>query len=253
MEYNNYTKFYEKENPYILFTFDLNVANFPKQYKAVLYVTDHFVINHKFCRLVDMTNWIIIPPPEFVMTASPNSVELRPGGEKNVQIKLKGNTDLESEAVLATTNLTGNSENMTHFSPKKISIPPSEGGTSNLIIKVPNNAKEQTFAMPISANITFPNTITNTGGDTFSNNKSVSVTESANLTLTVWPPLSDLEKFQSLVNEVITPVSGVWTFLAGAGAVVIPLIIRIYNKKKRQNTADQTDSNNGTEPKTNSS
>ena len=149
------------------------------------------------------------------------------------------------------TDQTSDSLNVTDFSPKKISIPPSEGGTSNLKLKVSKDAIQQTYAIPISANISFPNSITNTGGDTFNNNRSVSITESANLTLTILPPISDIEKFQSLVNEVITPVTGVWTFLAGVGAVIIPLIIRIYNKRKKQNTANQTDSNGGTEPKTN--
>ena len=36
-------------------------------------------------------------------------------------------------------------------------------------------------------------------------------------------------------NAWIAPVSGIWTFLAGIGAVVAPLIVKLYRDKRRTN------------------
>jgi hypothetical protein len=47
-EHNNYPNFTDKEEPYILFSFDLNKINSPQQYKAVLYITVYFVKDHRF-------------------------------------------------------------------------------------------------------------------------------------------------------------------------------------------------------------
>ena len=84
-ETNNYTIFDKnsQETKYILFSFDLEKINSPQRYKAVFYMTDYFVRDRNFCRMIDTTNWVIIPPPEFSMLASPSSIVLRPGEEKD--------------------------------------------------------------------------------------------------------------------------------------------------------------------------
>jgi uncharacterized membrane protein len=61
------------------------------------------VINHRLCRLIDATNWVIIPPPDFDISIKPDSsIALRPNEERTVQLQIKGNSDLQSEAVLTT-------------------------------------------------------------------------------------------------------------------------------------------------------
>jgi hypothetical protein len=92
----------------------------------------------------------------------------------------------------------------------------------------------------VIANISFPTSITNRGGETFSNNRSVSIVESSNLTLTVLPPYTTQEHLTNFTNAWITPVSGIWTFLAGVGAVVAPVIIALYRKKRKRNSVDST-------------
>ena len=72
LEEYNQPNFYDEMDPsYILFSFDLNSINSPKQYKAVFYATDYFVKDHLFCTLTDTTNWVIIPPPDFSMSVEP--------------------------------------------------------------------------------------------------------------------------------------------------------------------------------------
>lgn len=238
----------DKRTPYrIPFLFNLEDANLPDQYKIVFYVTDHYVLGHHFCRLVDTTNWVIVPPPKFTMLTSPNSVVLRPGEQSNVVVEIKGNTALQSEAILETRN--SMKDLSTSFVPNRTSIPASSSGSSTLHIRVLDNASVSTptpVILPISANITFPTSITNRGGDTFSNNKSITLPESSNFTLTILPAYTELEKFNNFVNTVITPVSGLWTFLAGVGAVIVPLIVQLYRKRQKQ---DQTKKDLDTEKK----
>jgi hypothetical protein len=245
-EEKNYRAFYQDGKPYVLFSFDLGKINFPQQYNAVFYITDYFVKEHRFCRLIDITNWVNIPPPEFTMSITPsNSIALRPGEEKDIELAIKGNTNLPSEAYLTDANNNNNNKNDNNngdnnnkdvslsFIPNKVSILPSSIGTSTLHVKALDDAKPiSAYTIPIVANISFPNTITNRGGETFSNSKSESLSQRSNVTLSVLPAYTPGERFNSFVTTWITPVTGVWTFLAGVGAVIAPLIINIYRKKK---------------------
>lgn len=110
-EEKNYRGFYDKDKPYVLFFFDLEKVNFPQQYRAVFYITDYFVNEHRFCRLIDTTNWVIMPPPEFTISTTPISVVLRPGEQKHIELTIKGNTQLQSKAFLNDSNAKGNINN----------------------------------------------------------------------------------------------------------------------------------------------
>jgi hypothetical protein len=221
--------------PYrIPFSFNLEAANSPQQYNIVFYITDHYVLGHHLCRLVDTTNWVIVPPPKFTMSTSPGSVILRPGQQNNIVVEIKGNTNLQSEAALSMDN--NRNDLSTGFIPDRMSIPSSSSGTSTLHIGVFDNTTVTTptpVILRIKANITFPNTITNRGGDTFTNNKSITLPESSNFTLTIMPHYTSNEQLNSFVNSWITPVSAMWTFLAGVGAVIAPLIIQLYRKRRK--------------------
>jgi hypothetical protein len=192
-----------------------------------------------------------MPPPDFtISTQQPSSsLVLRPGEEKDIELTIKGNTHLPSEAVLTNDNNTsndgnGNKRNNTNyvvlsFTPNRISIPPGSIGTSTLHIKALDKAKTVSYTLPIVANVSFPNTIRNRGGESFSNFKSVSVLPSSSITFTVLPAYTAEEILHNLVNSWITPISGMWTFLAGVAAVVGPLIIRRRQKKQKEVGEDE--------------
>jgi hypothetical protein len=236
------TGLYDSRTPYrIPFSFDLEAANSPQQYNLVFYITDHYLLHHHLCRLVDTTNWVIVPPPKFLMTASPSSAILRPGTESNIVVEIKGNSNLQSEAALSIDN--PRKDLSTSFIPTRTSIPSSSSGASTLHIKLFDNTTVDTptpVILPIKANISFPNTIINRGGDTFSNNKSITLPQSSNFTLTLMPHYTTNEQLNSFVNSWITPVSGMWTFLAGVGAVIVPVILHFYRKRRREQTNTNT-------------
>jgi uncharacterized membrane protein (DUF485 family) len=106
-------------------------------------------------------------------------------------------------------------------------------GTSILHLKAFDNATAiSSYTFPIVASFSFPNTITNRGGETFSNSKTESLNQSSIVTLTILPPYTLGELFGSFVTTWITPITGVWTFLAGVGAVISPWVISTYRRKK---------------------
>ena len=49
------------------------------------------------------------------------------------------------------------------------------------------------------------------------------------------PPYSFSEYLNNFVVGYISPISGLWTFLAGVGAVVVPLIAKMYSRKRNEN------------------
>jgi hypothetical protein len=235
-ENKNYTDFYNKQDlSYVLFSFDLSKVNSPERYKAAFYITDYFVKGHQFCTLIDTTNWVIVPPPEFTISADPSSVVVRPGEEQNIQLQVKGNTDLQSEALLtAGNNDISNDVKIDIFPSNKTSIPDSGSGTYSLVLKANDTAEPRSYTIPMIANISFPTSITNRGGETFNNNKSVSIIESSNLTLTVLPPYTTPELLTNFTSSWITPISGIWTFIAGVGTVVAPMLLYLYRKRKEK-------------------
>jgi hypothetical protein len=229
------TSLFDSRTPYrIPFSFDLKAAKSPQQYNLVFYITDHYVLGHQLCRLVDTTNWVIVPPPKFVVSPSPSSAILRPGEENIIGVEIKGNSNLQSEAALSIDS--SRKDLSTSFIPNRTSIPSSSSGASTLHIKLFDNTTVETptpVILPIKANISFPNTIINRGGDTFSNNKSITLPSSSNFTLTLMPHYTPNQQLNSFVNSWITPVSGMWTFLAGVGAVITPVIVHLYRKRRK--------------------
>jgi hypothetical protein len=242
---NEKTRLLEKENitsfqgnPYVLFYLDLKKLNFPQHYKAVFYSTDYFIKGHIFCRLVDITNWIIIPPPDISMEMTPNSaapIVLRPGDQKDVQLLIKDNSSLPTEAHISVNQTeVRNNLTLTPF-PSKVSISPLDDGFYTLHISVADNATPSSYFVPIVTKISFPNTITNSGGESLSNSKREILNQTSTLTVTIIPPYTPAERLNNFVSSWIPPMQALWTFFAGVGVVAAAWVNSIYRKKLRRN------------------
>ncbi|HET6730986.1 MAG TPA: hypothetical protein VFH04_05250, partial [Nitrososphaeraceae archaeon] len=87
-------------------------------------------------------------------------------------------------------------------------------------------------------NISFPTAITNREGDTFSNNRSIGLSEFTNLTLTILPPLEFTDHVQlgmENVAKVIRPIGELWTLLIPIGGAVASIILYVHKKGKKAN------------------
>ncbi|HKQ20623.1 MAG TPA: hypothetical protein VJS91_01160 [Nitrososphaeraceae archaeon] len=81
---HNFTGFFEKDGDYVLLNVELNDMLFPRRYKVLFYAEEIEGLNW----IMDYPKWIYIPPPEFVVSTFPKSIELRAGEQKTIEVKL---------------------------------------------------------------------------------------------------------------------------------------------------------------------
>ena len=228
----NYTNFFQVGKDYVDLSIILKDINFPSQYTIFFYVSDVFINDGYLCRLLDISNRVYIPPPEFKIKTLPSAVILKPGDEKNVEVNIKSDTRFESQILLTTIQPKGL---ILTFTPNKTSISPLSAISSQLHIKALENLSVHPYTIPILAKLSFPTEIKilNSNGDKMSNFISANISESSDLTITVLNPLSISDRLNNFYNSWLSPIGSIWTFLAGVDAVLAPLIIRLYNKKYR--------------------
>ena len=229
-ENNNYTGFYDKDGNYIALSFDLHTLNFPDQYRLVSYVDVYYLKNNRLCTLHDPTSHVPFPPPKFYISTSPNYILLRPGEQKEIQLRLNSTAYSPSNATFST-NQTEDLK-MT-FTPNRTSVPANGMVVSSLRVEASKDIGDKPYTLPLYATISFPPTVGIKGQDkTFNNTSSEKVEENSYLTLTVLPSLTPEERLENFYKSWLSPISAIWTFLAGVAAVIAPLIITLYKKRQ---------------------
>jgi hypothetical protein len=225
---------------FIEFSIDLNTISNPKDYKILFYVTDLYVKNGKICRMVDSTNWILSPPPNYNLLISDNPINMDPGEENDIFVTVEGNTALQAEAELFV-NRTDPSITISFPISNKTIISPLTNGSSVLHLNVSDSYFKtlKRLIFPIIANISFAPTITNKGGDTFYNNKTTFLSETADLTVNIERSLTDFEKIEKYINN-LKPIGEAWQVLTPIGAGILSLIYFI-NRKRKKNEKDNED------------
>ena len=119
------------------------------------------------------------------------------------------------------------------FTPNRTSVPANGMVVSSLRVKASEDIGDKPYTLPLYATISFPPTVGIKGQDkTFNNTSSERVEENSYLTLTVLPSLTPEERLENFYESWLSPISGIWTFLAGVAPVIAPLIISIYKKRQ---------------------
>lgn len=238
---------YSKQNPtdiakkgqnYINFIFDLKTANYPKNYRIFFSAIPFFNNeNGKNCVLMDITNYLSAPPPEFNISATPNNVELRPGEEKTVQLTIQSKTNLDAKALLWTNSTNSIIANLTS---KEISILPYNIATSTLKVKALKNATVNSHVLPLSATISFPEifevVILSELPLNLNSNATPVIIKNFTQSISILPPFTFGQHMNNIADWV-SPINSIWTFITAIGAILIPFIIRIYSKKQQKRTS----------------
>jgi photosystem II reaction center protein PsbP len=230
----NITDFLNEDH--IPFSLDLHELNYPSKYELFFITVAVFVKDRHICALTDTSNWALIPPPQFNITTSPNSVELRPGEDgKNIEVQIKSDSIEPSQASFLLTNQTKDI-NAT-FGANKISIPRSGEATTHLNVKaLEEAAAPQQYTLPIEATMSFVSRSTNElTGETINNTIPTNITYNSHLTVVVQPKLDYFLKLLNNLTVWISPLNSIWTFLAAVGVVIIPLILRMFNRNQNKN------------------
>jgi len=238
-------RFPSEDKKYVDFSVDLKSFSNPQKYRLLFYITDLYVKDGNLCREVDSTNWVLSPPPEFNIVASPNSIFMRPGEEKDVTVTINGNAELQSKGSFSVNNTNKKDADVKFLSNETV-ISSFANGSSILHISIPNSDvdKSKHLIIPINASISFPTDIIKKNGENFYNNKSISLLKHSNLVLTVLPSLNSTERLSQFV-KMVKPVSDLWIILAPIGTAIITLVFYLYRKRNRENIkTDKTKENN---------
>jgi len=94
----NETKNFNVSNvPYVPLYFDLKYANYPHQYNLIFQTQKLSESGaDEPCHVYDICSWLSVPPPEFSLTISNNSLGVREGESKTVEVKVESKTILNS-------------------------------------------------------------------------------------------------------------------------------------------------------------
>lgn len=227
----NYAGFFKGGWNYVQLSTDLNSFNNPDQYYLTLGIVDTFVKGGVICQLRDYSNWVALPPPKFQFRfSSANTSDIRPGEEKSVELQITPNTDLGFKVFLSANKIDGID---TKFIPNPIS---AKSGTtiSHLIITGLENWKPHKETILVSANVNTIEHVPSGIRNFTSESENATIPNAAFLAINVLPPLRTDEILNNFYNTWITSVTGIWTFLAGVAAVIGPLAISLYNKKRKK-------------------
>jgi len=244
----NETKDYKLlDASYVPLYFDLKYANYPHQYNLIFQT--YFMSKSggdEPCEANDISSWIAVPPPEFSLTLSNNPLEIREDENKTVQLGVESKTNLNSNISINVHEPKGVSAKLetSHFS-----LQPNATGVTDLVVGVEGNISSRAFTIPIDVKMYFPfnqslTLVTNTKERNtlhFNNTFSANINKHADLTTIVKPALRWDERLNMFVTSIITPLSGLWTFLAGVAVVVGPLIFRLYSKKSKKKDSSIND------------
>jgi hypothetical protein len=213
---------------FVVFALDLKSIGNPDRYKLLSYIVDTYSINGEDYRIVDTSSWTLIPPPEFNIIPSTSNIVMRPPQEKNIIVNLNTNSDLETNATLGinyTSDDEGEEEKDVNikFLSNNITISPFTNNSAILNIITLNDEQLKTKEIPIKirANISFPPSLTNRGGETYYNNKTISILEYSDLTLTILPPLPLSETIKNWLNDYFNPLTGAWTTITTIGTGIL--------------------------------
>jgi hypothetical protein len=227
---------------YIDMSLEMSRLNYPQQYSIVFSVYDHFVHNGRVCTLSDIIPRVHIPPPTFNLSTSPSSVELRAGDEKNIILQLRSNSNVPAKVHFILDNESFGDRIRADLSADKISVPPYGLVTSNIKIRPLEDTAVDSYTLPIHASLDIATVATTRRSvEAITNLQNQSLNKSSYFTITVLPSLTFEQKLDNFVKQWVLPLTGIWTFLAGVGAVMVPLIIRIYRKSKNRDTSRRED------------
>ena len=224
----SYTNFSKRDSNYVRLSADLGAMLFPEKYKVVFYAEAKREGN----LISDLTRTVAIPPPEIILTSTPNSVELRKGETKTIEVKVHTtqgykptvNLNASSQSDLLTLDFTQNDTTVIPTSTVRI---PSYGiATVPLTIRAVDNATIAPVTLFINANSSFPpdeliksesfsRDRTDSSLPPFPPNPSENIFTSLSLLLTLKESLTLQEQISNFWNILGAPISFAYGILAG--------------------------------------
>jgi hypothetical protein len=229
----NYLNFFQPGKAFIDIPLELSTLHYPNQYVIFFYISNIFVRDSYLCRLNDITDKVHIPPPEFNLTTSKNSLQLRPWETQNTELQIKSNTKIYSQFHLSTNEPEGINVKLV---PNQTAIPAQGISATQIKITALDNATEGSYTVPIISKISFPLKVQFQGisQDIPNSNSSVSIFQNTTLAVNILKPLSISEHLNDFYTMYVVPIGGIWSFIVGVIAIISPLILNKKRKSRRR-------------------
>jgi hypothetical protein len=242
-----YSGFFDNGDPqsgnkgHVTLSLDLARINSPEQFILFFLLQDFYQQGLDGCLIADFgDSFAYVPPPKFTISA--DQTTLRPGQEKIIDLRVNSNIIATPKILLGVKNQSGITLNLLNDQPYL-----NTGGfaASLLKVKVWNNATSHPYAIPVYANISFPQVdvanavsipskLMSLEPSTINTTYSPSIPlKQTILTINVLQPLTPEEQFESFWKSfggLIALVGG--GFAAGFSALVFDKL-----KKKRADSS----------------
>jgi hypothetical protein len=234
----NHTGFFQKGNNYVSLSLDLKSINFPEEYTVIFVAADTFMKNNNiYCNFLDNTGFFSVPPPQYNITTSQNSLFLKKGQEKTIELRMKSDANFNSYSYLSKNQIKGLE---VELSPTQLSLPPNGITTSLIHIKALENATVGPYTLSIASSV-HPNETLSSGFTKLKENLPNPI-PGGNIVLTVIveEPLGVLDYVNNALNMWGAPIKEFFTIVTTIGGAGISgwIINKIRHRRTRKK--DQT-------------
>jgi hypothetical protein len=256
--------FYENGSSYVTLSADLDAIVSPEKYRVIFYaeVIDSI---ERSTWIVDATNWVSIPPPEFIVSVLPSSLDLRQGHDSTVEVRVNSTIDSGLKVKLSPQELSLVEDDQKDFDLKfeleELHISPYGIAASPLHINAFDHTDVSPHTIVIWANSTIPeeslffsqnesdqksdNNIINSNEEDIDSVLPSYVTDETNekqSTFLVQVDKWDLnDQFKAAIDQWFTPLTAVYSTITG---IISGILGWIYGRRRKKDVDNNNNSNN---------
>jgi len=150
-ESKNFTRFSGDQLFYVSIPIELEDISNPNKFRTVYYAESKRGASPL---VTDFTKWINVPPQELQLATYPQSIELRQGESKTVELTINSTSGLEPDVSLYSENQ--GTDPVLYFSAKKLKIPSNGFASIPLTVSTSDNTDIGPHTIFIFANSSYP-------------------------------------------------------------------------------------------------
>ena len=232
-ESKNFTRFSGDQLFYVSIPIELEDISNPNKFRTVYYAESKRGASPL---VTDFTKWINVPPQELQLATYPQSIELRQGESKTVELTINSTSGLEPDVILYSEYQ--DTDPVLDFSAKKLKIPSNGFASIPLTVSTSSNTKIAPHTIFIFANSSYPafefvkvNATTHDSEIPFKIQGDDKMVKTS-LLIDVKEPLSLTDKISEFWNK----LGELLLFLYGVVAGLSPMIFNAIRKKLTKST-----------------
>ena len=223
----NFTGFTEKDKNYVKLDLDLKAMLYPPRYKIFFYA---YSLEDYKSWLLDAVRWIYIPPPEFAMSSSPNSLDITAGEKGNIELNVNSNTGSQPTVYLDVPYLPANIGVEYENGNKTLKMPTYNVAKTTLTFDSTAKAKPGLHTIDIFGNVVFqPQYFKPPFSESPIIIKPQNITTKTSFNIKIQKPMEPLEKVQHVWSQ----IGGVFSFIYVPAVAIFGWLLTRHAKKRK--------------------